>query len=55
MLATVQFHDQHSAAAGEISKIWTYRILSDEFIAIDLAVANHLPERLLGVRLGSSQ
>ena len=55
MLAAVELDDQRGLAAGEIGKILADWQLPDELGSIQLAIADQLPEHMLGVRLVAAQ
>src|SRR5947208_16740404 len=55
VLAAVQFDDQSGLDAHEVREVPADRVLSAELVALELSIAQTLPEGVLGVRRGPAQ
>ena len=55
VLAAVQFDEQFVGHAGEIDDVRAYRLLTAEFVAVELFVTQVVPEEPFGIGPGFSQ
>tara|TARA_R110002012_G_scaffold310969_1_gene519743 strand:+ start:58782 stop:58982 length:201 start_codon:yes stop_codon:yes gene_type:complete len=55
MLAAIEFNEQHGLPTGKVGDIGSDRMLTHEFVVVDLPIAQHLPEAMLGFSLVSAQ
>ena len=55
MLTAVEFDEQFLRHAGEIDDVRAYRLLAAEFVAVELFVAQVVPEEAFGIGPGFSE
>jgi hypothetical protein len=55
VLSSVHFDDQHSLATNKIADVIFDRLLPDEFVSINLPIANQIPEKCFRIGLIDAQ
>ncbi|MDB5610710.1 MAG: hypothetical protein JWP25_7610 [Bradyrhizobium sp.] len=55
VLASIDLNNEATIAADKVDRVWTYRILPDEFVSIEPTRPQPIPKRTLGIRCGLSQ